>query len=103
MVLLVLAGCSGDGAPGQGPPASSEADLAAFLVAADSADGAEDKVVARCAVCGLAMDGSAEITSTYAGYTFHHCSAHCRELFDRGPVEVLARLEFSPLEGASAD
>lgn len=76
---------------------------AAVLVAADRADGAEDKVVARCAVCGLGMDGSADFTATHAGYTFHFCSAECRELFQRNPAKVLARLDLpSPAPSAAA-
>lgn len=81
----------------------SKADLAALLVAADRADGSEDKVVFRCAVCGLAMDGSAEITSTWQGYDFHHCSEHCRELFDRDPEKILTRLELPLPAGAGGE
>lgn len=82
-------------------PGDSEA-LAAVLVAADRADGAEDKVVARCAVCGLGMDGSADFTATHAGYTFRFCSAECRELFQRDPDKALARLNLSSPAGPAA-
>lgn len=101
LVLLGVFGCGGGEESPQGLSASPEANLAALLLAADRADGHEDRIVARCAVCGLGMDGSAEIASTYAGYTFHHCSPHCRELFDRDPVKILTRLELPPPEGAT--
>lgn len=64
----------------------------AVLVAADLADGQADRVVHRCAVCNLGMDGSAEHGSLHAGYTFHLCSAHCKETFDHDPEAVLRRL-----------
>lgn len=78
--------------------ASSEDD-AAILAAADEADGTVDSVVHRCAVCGLAMDGSPEHASYYKTYTFHLCSSHCKETFDHDPAAVLARLEPEPEPG----
>lgn len=94
-LLAIVVGC-GQGEPGKDVPAPSpggQESTAALLVAADRADGNEDHVVTRCAVCGLGMDGSPDITSSWEGYTFHHCSPHCREQFTRDPGKVLARLE----------
>lgn len=71
------------------PAAASEE---ARLVAADLADGAEDHVVSKCAVCNLSMDGKPEFASTYSGYSFHLCSAHCKETFDHDPAKVVARI-----------
>jgi YHS domain-containing protein len=89
VVLVTLtAGACGRG-PGQ-PAADQEA---AVLAKADAADGAVDTVVSKCAVCSLAMEGDAAYSSTYAGYTFHLCSAHCKETFDHDPAKVLARLD----------
>ncbi len=89
--LLFLTACSG----GSATPAAvgeKQFDEAAVLAAADRADGAEDRVVGKCAVCKLGMDGSPEYTSVHAGYAFHLCSAHCKETFDHDPVKVLKRL-----------
>lgn len=104
-VVLVAMGCGGGSSPSGDDAAAGAAaalDVNAVLAAADRADGSEDRVVYRCAVCGLGMDGSPEITSTWQGYTFHHCSQHCREQFDRDPVKVLARLEVAPPGEAGA-
>ncbi len=60
--------------------------------AADAADGNTDHVVARCAVCGLGMDGVAEHAATFEGYTLYFCSAECRESFEANPKAILARL-----------
>ncbi len=100
---VAAAGCGGRDGPQAASTPIDQQRVGELLAAADRADGTEDHVVARCAVCGLGMDGSAEITSTYAGYTFHHCSVHCRELFDRDPGKILARLELPPPEGAAAE
>ncbi|MEW6338916.1 MAG: hypothetical protein AB1625_16130 [Acidobacteriota bacterium] len=90
-VLLFLPAC---GAGPQAPAAVGEKpfDGASVLAAADRADGAEDRVVGKCAVCKLGMDGSPEFTSVHAGYALHLCSAHCKETFDHDPVKVLRRL-----------
>jgi YHS domain-containing protein len=93
LVLLVL-GC---GQAEVSPPAAAATPAPvseeARLVAADLADGSEDHVVSKCAVCSLSMDGKPELTSAYAGYTFHHCSAHCKETFDHDPTKVVSRIE----------
>ena len=69
----------------------TEAEVAQ-LEAADAADGTKDHVVAKCAVCGLAMDGSSEHISRYAGYELRFCSSECKETFDHDPQVVLRRL-----------
>ena len=93
-LALVVVGCGKSdvyrpSAAATPAPVSKEARLAA----ADLADGSADHVVSRCAVCNLSMDGSAEFSSSYAGYTFHHCSAHCKETFDHDPAKVVARIK----------
>ena len=93
-LALVVIGCGKAEAPAPAAAATPAAvSDEARLVAADLADGSEDRVVSKCAVCNLSMDGTAELTSTYAGYTFHHCSAHCKETFDHDPARVLARVK----------
>jgi L-aminopeptidase/D-esterase-like protein len=56
-------------------------DLEVKLAAADLLDGAEDKVVARCPGCGLAMDGSAEHAAHAGDYALHFCTAECKDAF----------------------
>ena len=90
LVVMMLFGC-GLKSEGDGP--KSLANQAEILAVADAADGSVDSVVHLCAVCALSMDGDEQFSSTYADYTFHHCSAHCKETFDYDPVAVLARLE----------
>lgn len=89
--LVVLSGCSRDAGTTQGAARQSGAE-AAKLEVADAADGAKDHVVAKCAVCGLAMAGSAEHVSSYSGYELRFCSSECKATFDHGPHAVLRRL-----------
>jgi YHS domain-containing protein len=93
LALVVGCGKAEVAKPAAGAAAPAAAGEEARLVAADLADGTEDHVVSKCAVCNLSMDGKAELTSAYAGYTFHHCSPHCRETFDHDPAKVLARVK----------
>lgn len=88
--LAVLAGCGRGGGVGAAPGADKAE--AAKLAAADAADGARDHVIAKCAVCGLAMDGTAEHVSHYAGYELRFCSGECKETFDHDPHAVIRRL-----------
>lgn len=82
---VLVAGCGGGtSSPPPVPPA--------VFAAADLADGQGDRIVHRCAVCNLGMDGSPEHVSHYAGYAFHLCSNHCKETFDHDPEAVLRRL-----------
>ncbi len=90
-VVLVLVGCS-QGTPSAERATAEPGDRAAVLAAADAADGTTDHVVARCAVCGLGMDGVAEHAATFEGYTLYFCSAECRESFEANPKAILARL-----------
>ncbi len=104
LVLTVL-GCGGskvatteEPQPTQAEPAAEPAAPAAageaeLLAMADEADGTVDRVIGKCAVCGLAMDGSADHATYYKEYSFHLCSSHCKETFDHDPAAVVARLE----------
>jgi YHS domain-containing protein len=93
-LVVVLLGC---GKSEVAPPAAAATPVPvneeARLAAADLADGAEDHVVSKCAVCNLSMDGKPEFSSTYSGYSFHLCSAHCKETFDHDPAKVLERVK----------
>lgn len=93
-VLLgaVVLGACGRGARTAPSAARAPQPEAAKLEAADAADGAKDHIVASCAVCGLAMDGTTEHTSRYAGYELRFCSSECKETFDHDPHLVLGRL-----------
>jgi len=88
---VVLGACGRGAGTTPGAARSAEAE-AAKLQAADAADGTKDHVVAKCAVCGLAMDGTSEHVSRYAGYELHFCSSECKETFDHDPHAVLGRL-----------
>jgi YHS domain-containing protein len=90
LVLAALAACDRGG--GTGPAAQPSQVEAARLEAADAADGVKDHVVAKCAVCGLGMDGTAEHVSRYGGYELRFCSRECRETFDHDPHAVIGRL-----------
>jgi YHS domain-containing protein len=88
-LAIVIAGC------GAGPAATTPEPAAdpSMLAAADLADGVEDQIVVRCAVCSLAMDGTTDHVSAHAGYEFRFCSGHCKETFDADPARILARLK----------
>jgi YHS domain-containing protein len=61
------------------------------LFKADALDGTTDKVVSKCVICALRMDGSDEHTAELAGYTLHFCSESCKTYFEADPVaKVLA-------------
>jgi YHS domain-containing protein len=93
--LVVLGACGRGRGPAAGAARATESE-AAKLEAADAADGAKDHVVAKCAVCGLAMEGTPEHVSRYAGYELHFCSQECKETFDHDPRAVLRRLPTPP-------
>lgn len=97
LCALALAACGRVEAPGPSqegtiPATPSEAALA-VLAKADAADGSADKVVSKCVVCSLAMDGSPEHAAAYGGYTVHLCSKECREAFLKDPEGVLRALK----------
>lgn len=61
------------------------------LAKADALDGTTDRVVSKCLMCALRMDGSDEHTAELAGYTLHFCSESCKTYFEADPVaKVLA-------------
>ncbi len=97
--LVLLAGCGSTATPTastNNEPAAVEAgegDGAVMLVnlkAADLLDGTEDKVVGKCYVCGLGMDGKAEHTAEYEGYSCRLCSEHCKEYFEESAATIVA-------------
>ncbi len=96
LVLSLLIACGGPSAeapaPAGPPPAAAKSDPLAVLPVADAADGTVDKVVSRCAVCGLGMDGDPAHSSQIGDYTLHSCSASCKEHLESDSEQVLARL-----------
>lgn len=95
--LLLLAACgrveaAGPAPESRAPATPSQAALAA-LAKADAADGTADKVVSKCVVCSLAMDGSPDYAATYGEYAVHLCSKECREAFLKDPEGILAALK----------
>jgi YHS domain-containing protein len=78
-------------APATAPAAAPTPLEAACVEKADAADGTADKVVHKCAGCGLAMAGSAEHASSHEGVTFHSCSEGCKGKLDADPGGLLAK------------
>ncbi len=106
---LALPGCekkAEDAAPaaaaeGAKTPAAAakplDAAAKAGLAEADKADGAEDKVVHKCATCALKMDGSKEHSVSIEGYEVHACSADCKHMIEQDPGKVFTA--FAPKGG----
>ena len=61
--------------------AEPTADVEAMLAKADLVDGKADKIVTKCASCGLKMDGSSEHTLKASGYTLYFCNEKCAKGF----------------------
>ncbi len=105
-LIALFFACGGDSPtseappPAAPPPAVSATEITltnaaaiAVLPAADAADGAVDKVVHRCASCGLGMEGDAAHSSQVHGYEFHSCSASCKDSLESDADGVVGRLE----------
>ena len=97
--VALLIGCDAPSQPaasmqdGTAPAANASAGESTVLVslkAADAVDGAEDKVIGKCYVCGLGMDGSQEHSTEFEGYTCYLCSEHCKEHFAANAESVIA-------------
>jgi YHS domain-containing protein len=81
----------------EAPPASDPVDMAevsAILAKADAVDGATDKVIGRCLMCALRMDGSAEIETEYEGYTLRFCNQVCLDTFKEDPATWITEIPF---------
>lgn len=72
-------------------PATAE--LIVVMEKADAADGKKDKVVSKCTMCGLGMDGQGKFVSTAHEYQFHFCSEPCRNSFSKDPDKALMALK----------
>ena len=66
--------------------------LADALSAADMADGTADKVITKCAVCNLSMDGDPKLSVELSEYTAHLCSHDCKVNFEQNGEEILKAL-----------
>ncbi|MBN4058845.1 hypothetical protein JYU10_00080 [bacterium AH-315-J04] len=79
------------------PPmdAETKTKVVAKLVKADAVDGQVDKIIAKCAGCSLAMDGSDKHTMPLAGYTLHLCSDLCKTSFGKDPAKKLLAIEIT--------
>jgi hypothetical protein len=94
--ILAVGGCGGgqeSETPGEGGTAETTTttmkadvevteEMMAQLEAADSADGAQDKTVTRCASCLLKMDGVPEYALEVGEYTMYFCQDNCRTTFN---------------------
>ena len=89
--LLLATGCPSDAGSSAPPKPLSPAGVAK-LVAADKADGKEDKVVVKCPACMLKMDGHEKHARTLEGYTVYSCHSACADALMADPEALLARL-----------
>jgi hypothetical protein len=71
----------------------SAAALAA-LAKADAADGKVDKIVSKCLMCMLRMDGRPENAASYGQFTLHFCSKACKEAFINDPEKAVLAVKF---------
>jgi len=77
--------------PAAKPTAALSPAVKAKLAEADAADGNTDKVVSKCLLCALRMDGKKEHTAEFGGYKLQFCSEECRNDFHADPeAKVLA-------------
>lgn len=65
----------------------------AKLAAVDAMDGTPDKVVSKCAGCGLAMDGKPQFVLAVGDYDMHFCSEHCRNDFTSETADKVLALD----------
>lgn len=78
---MTVAGCKKEEpAP---PSPEQQVEINAKLAAADAYDGSPDKVVGKCAVCRLGMDGTADHVIKAHGYTLRFCKAGCKTKFGK--------------------
>ena len=108
LLTCTLVGCGTQAPPtttaaetGATPPAGEAADSTLVLVnlkAADLLDGTEDKVVGKCYVCALGMDGKPEHSAEVEGYTCHLCSGPCKEFFEESAESVIAETKIPSAE-----
>ncbi len=88
--LLLVAGCRED-APEQSVDSGSQ--VADRLAMADAVDGTVDKIVSRCGMCALGMDGRSEHSATVSEYTLHFCSEHCLESFQKDTTKNILAMK----------
>ncbi len=111
LVGLALAG-AGVGCEEKGPPADgisagqpeatptvsaddAEVDtkVLGILGKADALDGKTDKVVSKCAGCGLSMDGDPAHAAKIGEFTLHLCSVECKADFEKDPSKAVLALK----------
>ena len=98
LLLALTAGCGTDVASSESDvtapaAASPSAEALAALEMADAADDKADKVVSKCTMCKLGMEGKAEHAASYGGYTLQFCSDHCKTSFEKDPEAALLSLK----------
>ena len=79
------------GESGNGFPFSLKA--ATLIGKADVLDGAEDKVVSKCAGCALGMNGSEDHQLNVGEYKMNFCSKYCRDEFDKDTETKILAME----------
>lgn len=92
-LLVAFAACSKKPADAPvGVPIKTTPEIDAKLVAADKMDGAEDKVVHKCAGCALHMDGKPEFALPVGAYQMHFCSDKCLDRYKKDAIGELGKL-----------
>ena len=72
--------------------AAQKAEMVAMLAKADAYDGKTDKVVSKCAMCALRMDGQEKHEFAIEGYKMHFCGEGCLERCKKDPAKTLLAL-----------
>lgn len=91
-VFLFVTGCSDTHVLNEPAQIAVEpVNLGSKLSAADKLDGKEDRIVDRCFVCELGMDGSPDHTVRFQDYEVHLCSEHCRSHFKEHAEQVVTQ------------
>jgi|GEM_PF-2465405 len=72
---------------------AQKAEMVAILAKADAYDGKTDKVVSKCAMCALHMNGQPKHEFEIEGYKMHFCSASCLDHCKKDPSKALLALK----------
>lgn len=64
-----------------------------ILVKADALDGTTDKIVSKCAGCGLSMDGDPAHAAKVGEFTLHLCSVECKADFEKDATKAVLALK----------
>ena len=95
-MVSIWVGCNGpkpEAASKDVPKSGDKTVLVSKLQQADQLDGKEDHVIGKCYVCGLGMDGKADHSAEFEGYTAHLCSDMCCKHFKENAEKVITETD----------